>query len=78
MDRMTFESFQNYSITGARSQSQKMNLLTKEENHLFQYLKISEKQLEQEKIPQMYMDGCLKRGLKPKTDIRCRQEHSKC
>ncbi|WP_406827383.1 hypothetical protein [Pedobacter sp. KACC 23697] len=41
MDRMTFESFQNYAISGARSQSQKMNLLTKAENDLSQYLKMT-------------------------------------
>ncbi len=64
MDRTTFETFQNYAVSGARNQSHNLNLLTKEENELFQYLKTSEKnRLEQEKIPQVYVDGCLKMGL---------------
>ncbi|ATN05955.1 hypothetical protein CRN76_11355 [Chryseobacterium indologenes] len=61
MDRTTFETFQNYAVSGARNKSQNLNLLSKEENDLFQYLKALEKnRLEQEKIPQMYVDRCLK------------------
>ncbi|UCA61337.1 DUF2220 family protein [Chryseobacterium rhizoplanae] len=61
MDRTTFETFQNYAVSGARNKSQNLNLLSKVENDLFQYLKALEKnRLEQEKIPQMYVDRCLK------------------
>ncbi|EJL70716.1 Wadjet anti-phage system protein JetD domain-containing protein [Chryseobacterium populi] len=61
MDRTTFETFQNYAVSGARNKSQNLNLLSKEENDLFQYLKALEKnRLEQEKIPQVYIDRCLK------------------
>ncbi|UZT97529.1 DUF2220 family protein [Chryseobacterium fluminis] len=64
MNRTTFETFQSYAVSGARNKSQNLNLLTKEENDLFQYLKTLEKnRLEQEKIPQMYVDKCLKTNI---------------
>lgn len=64
MDRTTFETFQNYAVSGARNKSQNLNLLTKDENDLFQYLKALEKnRLEQEKIPQVYVDRCLRNSI---------------
>lgn len=61
MNRETFENFQNYTIKGARNKVQILNLLTKEENDLFQHLKsIDKNRLEQEKITQAYADQCLK------------------
>ncbi|MGK6344410.1 Wadjet anti-phage system protein JetD domain-containing protein [Chryseobacterium sp. DT-3] len=64
MDRTTFETFQNYAVSGARNKSQNLNLLSKEENDLFQYLKALEKnRLEQEKIPQVYVDRCLRNSI---------------
>ncbi len=61
MDRTTFETFQNYTVSGARNQSHNLNLLTKEENDLFQHLKsIDKNRLEQEKITQAYADEYLK------------------
>ncbi|GEN74300.1 Wadjet anti-phage system protein JetD domain-containing protein [Chryseobacterium hagamense] len=61
MNRETFENFQNYTIKGARNKVQILNLLTKEENDLFQHLKsIDKNRLEQEKITQAYADEYLK------------------
>jgi hypothetical protein len=61
MDRTTFETFRRYAVKGSRNTSQNLTLLTKEEYELFQHLKTLDKnRLEQEKIPQSYMDGCLK------------------
>lgn len=61
MNRETFENFQNYTIKGARNKVQILNLLTKEENDLFQHLKsIDKNRLEQEKITQAYADKYLK------------------
>jgi hypothetical protein len=65
MDRTTYETFNLYAVSGSRNKSQNLNLLTKEENDIFQYLKAldSNNRLEQEKIPQIYADNCLKSAL---------------
>ncbi|PUZ23814.1 hypothetical protein GA0116948_108124 [Chitinophaga costaii] len=62
MDRTTYETFNIYAVSGSRNKSQNLNLLTKDENDLFQYLKTldSNNRLEQEKISQVYADNCLK------------------
>jgi len=61
MDRTTFETFHHYAVKGSRNTSQNLTMLTKEEYELFQHLKtMGNNRLEQEKIPQAYVDGSLK------------------
>jgi hypothetical protein len=65
MDRNTFDQFHIYAVDGSRNTSESLSLLTKEENELFQFLKTLDKKnrLEQEKIPQVYVDECLQNGI---------------
>jgi hypothetical protein len=62
MDRKTFDLFHVYTVDGSRNKSENLSLLTKDENELFQFLKSSDgnNRLEQEKIPQLYVNSCLK------------------
>lgn len=62
MDRHTFDLFHAYAVNGSRNKSESLSLLTKDENELFQFLKALDKnnRLEQEKIPQIYVDNYLK------------------
>ena len=66
MDRRTFDLFHAYAVDGSRNNSVSLNLLTKDENELFQFLKALDKnnRLEQEKIPQAYVDKYLKSYLR--------------
>lgn len=61
MDRQTFDKYNIYAVNGARSKSENLYLLTKEENELYQYLKSlnGKNRLEQEKLPQVYIEKCL-------------------
>lgn len=61
MDRQTFDSFQPYVVNGARNKSENLHLLNQDETALYQYLKSleSKNRLEQEKIPQSYVDSIL-------------------
>ncbi|MFH6995565.1 Wadjet anti-phage system protein JetD domain-containing protein [Flavobacterium sp. FlaQc-48] len=65
MDRQTFDLFHTYAVDGSRNKSESLSLLTNDENDLFQFLKSLNKnnRLEQEKIPQVYVDNCLKNGM---------------
>lgn len=63
MDKETFDAFHTYAVNGSRNKSENLSLLTDNENKLFQYLKTldTKNRLEQEKIPQVYVDDCLKK-----------------
>lgn len=63
MDRETFDAFSVYAVNGSRNKTEQLSLLTDIENKLFQYLKTLEtnNRLEQEKIPQAYVEDCLKK-----------------
>ncbi len=65
MDRGTFDTFRIYAVNGSRNKSENLPLLTNEESDLFQYLKTldTNNRLEQEKIPQTYVDNCLKNSI---------------
>lgn len=65
MDMLTFEAFKMYAVNGSRNKSENLNLLTKDENDIFQYLKTldNNNRLEQEKIPQVYADECLRTAI---------------
>jgi hypothetical protein len=61
MDLKTFEGFAAFAATGTRNKSEQLSLLTDEESKLFNQLKLLEKnRLEQEKIPQEYVNACIK------------------
>ena len=65
MDRETFDLFRVYAVDGTRNKSEYLHLLTDNKNKLFQYLKTldTSNRLEQEKIPQVYVDVCLTKSL---------------
>lgn len=65
MDRETFDAFHIYAVNGSRNKSENLPLLTDSENRLYQYLKKidTNNRLEQEKIPQTYVDNCLKKSI---------------
>lgn len=66
MDYKTFECFIEFAAAGSRNKSEHLTLLNEEESKLFNHLKSIEKnRLEQEKIPQVYVDECIKRTLTP-------------
>jgi len=57
MDRLTFDTFQNFAIKGERNNAVQLHLLNQEEAGLFKLLKTKENnRLEQEKIPQPFSD----------------------
>lgn len=61
MDKHTYDQFHAYAVNGSRNKSETLTLLTQEENELFKFLKNSDNKnrLEQEKIPQKYVDNYL-------------------
>ncbi|MCW5910550.1 MAG: hypothetical protein KIT62_05720 [Cyclobacteriaceae bacterium] len=61
MDKSTFEQFYESAVDGSRNQSAQLNLLTEQEATLYQHLKSlnSKNRLEQEKIPQSYVNSYL-------------------
>jgi len=64
MDLKTFECFAAFAVTGTRNKSEQLSLLTDEESKLFNQLKLSAKnRLEQEKIPQEYVNAYIKSAL---------------
>jgi hypothetical protein len=63
MDNKTFEEFAVFTVAGERNKAD-LILLTDDENQLYQKLKLAERnRLEQEKIPQVYVDEYLNRVL---------------
>jgi len=65
MDYKTFEHFSEFAVAGARNKSEKLSLLNDEEGKLFKQLKLVDKnRLEQEKIPQVYVEEYLRSLLK--------------
>ena len=65
MDRQTFDTFQEYAVMGERNKAEKLHLLNEEEANLYNFLKSVENnnRLEQEKIPQSYVDAALNKLL---------------
>lgn len=58
MDRETFEMFKQFAVDGGRSRAERLDLLTEEEEEMYRELKTmeGENRLEQEKIPQEYVE----------------------
>jgi hypothetical protein len=58
MDQRTFDSFQEFAVDGERNKAEKLDLLSEEEEGLYKLLKLKENKnrLEQEKIPQEYVN----------------------
>lgn len=65
MDMATYKEFEAFAGTGFRNKTENLSLLTPEENDVFKLLKMSaaKNRLEQEKIPQWYVDRCLEKVL---------------
>ncbi|MCW3464389.1 Wadjet anti-phage system protein JetD domain-containing protein [Chitinophaga nivalis] len=61
MDRITFDLYNEYAVEGFRNKSERLGSLTEEENEMYQHLKTLHKnnRLEQEKLPQVYIDSYL-------------------
>ena len=60
MDSRTFDSFREFAVKGERNKAETLHLLNKEEAALYIQLKsIDKNRLEQEKIPQEYVDNIL-------------------
>lgn len=61
MDRKTFDRFNSFAVDGMRSFAEKFDLLTPDEAGLYNHLKSLESgnRLEQEKLPQAYVDEVL-------------------
>jgi len=60
MDKQTFDTFREFAVTGERNKAERLDLLNKEEAGLYALLKSIEKnRLEQEKIPQDYVNAVL-------------------
>ncbi|MEO5995982.1 MAG: Wadjet anti-phage system protein JetD domain-containing protein [Chitinophagaceae bacterium] len=59
MDRQTFDTFHEYTVIGERNKAERLCLLNEEETNLYNFLKSIEdrNRLEQEKIPQSYVDA---------------------
>lgn len=64
MDKSTFETFQDFAVNGERNKAIQLQLLNEEESALYTLLKEKERnRLEQEKIPQWYVDAELRKLL---------------
>lgn len=65
MDKLTFNTFYEYSVPGQRNKAEKLSLLNNDETELYNFLKskADNNRLEQEKIPQYYVDAALKNYL---------------
>lgn len=65
MDHLTFNTFKDYAVKGERNKAEKLHLLNKDETALYNFLKLLEdnNRLEQEKIPQYYVDAVLQKLL---------------
>lgn len=63
MDRETFDRFNSFAVNGRRAFAETLDLLTPDEACLYRYLKSleSRNRLEQEKLPQAYVDEVLSR-----------------
>jgi len=60
MDSQTFHTFREFAVKGERNKAERLDLLNKEEAGLFVFLKSQENnRLEQEKIPQDYVNSAL-------------------
>jgi hypothetical protein len=57
MDRLTFDTFQEFAVVGERNKAENLFLLNEAEISLYAFLKAIEKnRLEQEKLSQLYID----------------------
>lgn len=65
MDHLTFNTFKDYAVKGERNKAEKLYFLNKDETALYNFLKLLEEnnRLEQEKIPQYYVDAVLQKLL---------------
>ena len=65
MDHLTFNTFKDYAVKGERNKAEKLHHLNKDETELYNFLKSLEEtnRLEQEKIPQSYVDAELNKYL---------------
>ena len=61
MDKQTFEMFKDFAVSGERTKADKFQFLNEDENEMLCFLKSEEikNRLEQEKIPQWYVDAAL-------------------
>jgi hypothetical protein len=58
MDKQTFETFREFAVNGERNKAERLDRLNKEEAGLYALLKsIDKNRLEQEKIPQEYVNA---------------------
>jgi hypothetical protein len=60
MDDATFQEFDIYQVHGSKSNVSSLSYLTEEETKLYEKLKVENLRLEQERIPQLYVDEFLK------------------
>lgn len=66
MDKATFDMFQEYAVSGARNRADSLSTLTEEESEFYKFIKsLSNNRLEQEKIPQSYVEEILLEILEP-------------
>ncbi|MEO6915557.1 MAG: Wadjet anti-phage system protein JetD domain-containing protein [Chitinophagaceae bacterium] len=67
MDRQTFDLFRGFAVDGSRNRSEQLGLLTEDEAELYRYLKSLDggNRLEQEKLPQGYVEEWVERALRP-------------
>lgn len=65
MDRQTFEAFQQFAVNGQRNKAERLHLLNENEADLYRFLKSQEgkNRLEQEKIPQGYVNEILNKTI---------------
>lgn len=63
MDKQTFEQFRDFAVDGPRSKSENLSFLDEAETFLYKQLKMLDvkNRLEQEKIPQYYIEEFFKR-----------------
>jgi hypothetical protein len=61
MDRRTFDLYNEFTVNGPVNKSETLSLLTDEEAHVYKYLQTLDKKnrLEQEKLPQAYVNQIL-------------------
>ncbi len=61
MDRHTFDNYNEFAVNGPRSKLDTLSFLTAEEAHVYKYLKTldNKNRLEQEKLPQAYVNQVL-------------------
>ena len=61
MDFQTFDAFRNFAVKGERNKAERLSMLNTEEHRLYDLLRglVTGNRLEQEKIPQSYVNDYL-------------------